>query len=175
MSSLDIQKRIAQAINTTKQLVPGYFERTLTSRQPGIESSCGSVFEHKVSEEDLIRAVWEPANLENVEEGCTAFTTKDLKGFLGVIDLNTLDLDTKVQLEDRKGTGNFQCLVKWVRGKYVDFTTIILGQEQGQEVVFTVHPGDPVSPSKIKADPDIPTEITVAEALRLGFTTAKII
>jgi hypothetical protein len=52
-------------------------------------------------------------------------------------------------------------------------STIILGSHEGQEIVWTFHPGDPCVPSELDAGATSAT--TVAEALSLGATHAKVV
>ena len=47
--------------------------------------------------------------------------------------------------------------------------------EETHEVAFTFHPGEPVSPSKVQASPDLHGKtVTVEKALRMGLTTVKL-
>ncbi len=58
---------------------------------------------------------------------------------------------------------------------HVDFTVIIIGEHEGNEVVFTFHPGDPVSPSEVPAEPGMHGKtITAWEALKMGLSTGKV-
>jgi len=107
-------------------------------------------------------------------DGCFAFKA-ELPGQLGIIGLAGLPADAVVTLDDRKNTGKVSAVVEGVRGEEVPFTVLILGLEQGDEVVFTFHPGDPVRPSQVQAEPGLHGRtVTVSEALAMGLEMAKI-
>ncbi|MCK9379119.1 MAG: hypothetical protein M0P97_03160 [Candidatus Moranbacteria bacterium] len=173
----NIQIRIARAIDTTRRVVPGYFEKTLAQRLP--KTGAGSVVVGFESAEELERALmaakWESYSHPAVMAGTEAFITKDIRGLLGVIDLVDMPADSIVSLDDRKNTSKVSCVVEGVRGQDVDFTVIILGTEQDEEIVFTFHPGAPVRPSQVQAEPGMHgRQVTVKEALGMGLQTAKI-
>lgn len=182
---MEIYKRIQAAIANTKRVVPGYFESTVAQRSS--KTGCGSVVTtyHGKPVSDGIghlvffdaQAGWEEyPECPALMPGCSAFINREIGGELGVVSLAELAPETEVVLDDRKGTGNVSATVKGVRGKHVDFVVAILGDEQGSEVLFTFHPGDPVNPSKVKTEPGMHGKvITVAEALRMGLETAKIV
>ncbi len=169
------QARVAIAIKTLRSLLPDYAERTLTQRQPGPES-CGSVLDRALTWEELAALPWEEyIPPVGAQADCTYFRTTAIGGQLGVVNLTTLPVNSFVTLDDRKDTGKVSAVVKGVRGAHVDFVVAILGEEQGQEVLFTFHPGDPVSPSRVQAEPGLHGKsVTVSEALAMGLTTAKI-
>ena len=51
----------------------------------------------------------------------------------------------------------------------------IIGNEEGHDVVFTFHPGEPVRPSLLEvSDCHNGTKLTKVEALNLGFDLAKV-
>ena len=62
------------------------------------------------------------------------------------------------------------------KGPEVEDTWLIVGKEDGVDVVFTFHPGEPVRPSVVEAK-DCPdgTKLTKEQALNLGFDLAKIV
>lgn len=170
--------RIRAAIEATREVVPGYFEGTLAQRAGASKEAVGSTVwdvDAEQLEQLLVDAQWEPYSHPAVAEGCEAFKTSIHGGFLGVIRLDELSPDFPVTLDDRKDTGKVSAIVKGQQGETVDFLVLILGQEQGREVVFTFHPGDPVKPSQVEASQGLHgKEVTVAEALALGLETAKI-
>lgn len=173
---MTINERINEAIINTVETIPGYFEKTLISR---LANGTGSVtaFENAdLLEEALKTSVWKPYSHENIMESCEAFITHDIPGEYGLIELETLPKDTLVTLRDRKNTGKVSLEISGTRGKKVDFTVIILGPEQGKEVVYTFHPGEPVKPSVTQMEPGMDGSTwTVEEALNKGFKTAKIV
>ena len=173
---------IAACIENTKRLVPGYFESTLEQRLPGGAGSIfaeldGRVVSDIASLEDAIRnADWsEYADCPNLMDGCHAYRTS-CKGRYGIVELADLRDDVELTLDDRKNTGVVSATVRGQLGREVGFAVLIVGPEQGEDVVFTVHPGDPVMPSKVSATDRHHGEIiNVKTAKALGLTTAKIV
>lgn len=179
-----------------------YFSVTCRQRQPGDELQCGSRFtksfllrksDGKVESvahrlfEDHIGDWVEYPDCPNLMTGCKAYRldwsktdedgTKRHLGYLGIIDLKELEPTAEVTIDDRKGTGMASVVYKGiVPPKPVDFAVAIVGDEQGKQTLFTVHPGDPVTPSRIKVDETWKhgKVITVAQALKAGFETAKV-
>ncbi len=177
MANNESRARIARAAETTRRVAPGYFEKTLAQRAELSGQAAGSLYEGISTEElehKLLSAEWESYSHEAVTPGCSAFKAP-LPGRLGVVDLHGLPLDSVVTLDDRKNTAKVSAVVSGVRGEIVDFTVLILGLEQGEEVIFTLHPGDPVRPSQVQATPGLHGKtVSVREALDMGLTTAKV-
>lgn len=174
---MNILDRIASGIDRTRRVIPGYFEKTLAQRAGLSGKAVGSIFEdvdESTLEQMLRGAEWEPYSHKDLLPETTAFKAA-IPGRLGIIDLRSMSADSVVRLDDRKGTGQVSCVVSGVRGQIVPFTVLILGPEQGEEVVFTFHPGDPVRASQVQAEPGMHgRQVTVAEALAMGLETAKI-
>lgn len=172
--------RVVEAINTTKKVMPVYWEKTLNQR---IRNGCGSVtrFEDaKALECALLEAGWEPYTHPSICEGCVGFKTYDIPGMMG--------MDTIENVKAEMGP-NFK--LKVINPKYLPFsevgfssirtnvtyTVIILGKEKDNEVVFTFHPGQPIEPDNaLKADEwkDGDT-ITIDQAIALGVRWVKIL
>lgn len=171
-------ERINNAVNNIKELLPSYWESTVASRTPG--KSVGSVFDFKNVEkvlfEDRINDWEEYGECPNLMPGCTAFTLRDVPGHLGVIELYKLDPELKLDVIDNKKTGKAKCLAHISIGPETDFATLILGEEQGREVVFTFHPGSPIRPAEISVDAlKGRNKLTVKEAIEVGFDTANVV
>lgn len=171
--------RVAAAIAATKSTLPGYFERTLASRQPG--SAVGSRFLREMSELDLLAADWMPYPHPAVREGCVAFRAI-ISGIVGVVRMGSLPASTRVRLEDPKGTGFLAAVVARADAGVGDldmaqFTTLLLEPEQGVEVCSTFFPGEPVRESLVRVSQgglQHGTELSAAEALATGFEFAKV-
>lgn len=168
------------ALEGTAGVPEGYCRNTFAQRLPG---GAGSTFTGVKSVEDILAALnraedWEEYSHPAIMPGCTAFITRSLGGVLGVVDLAALPVDTVVTLDDRKGTGKVSCVVSAAavpQRPVAGFTIVILGEEQGREVLFTLHPGEPVRPSSVQTEPGMHgTTVTVAEAINMGLTTAKV-
>lgn len=176
--------RIQEAIKNTKVVAPGYYEATCAQRSP--KTGCGSVVTdfrgQKVYDGighltfgDAWEGWEEYPSCPNLMPGCAAFINRDIGGELGIVPLSSLSPDTRIVLDDSKGTGFISATVKGQRGKHVDFVVAILGEEQGKEVLFTFHPGDPCIPSSVKAEGLHGKAVTAKEAMELGLETAKIV
>lgn len=173
----NIQTRIAQAVATTREVIPGYFEKTLAQRAELSGQAAGSVYEgvnETQLEKKILDAVWEEYSHPAVQAECTAYKAA-IPGRMGIVALSQLPTDKVVRLDDRKNTGKVSCVISGVRGEIVPFTVLILGPEQDKEVVFTFHPGDPVRASQVQVEPGMHgREITVKKAIAIGLETAKI-
>ncbi|HQU07860.1 MAG: hypothetical protein B7X04_02205 [Parcubacteria group bacterium 21-54-25] len=172
------KKVVVTAIAFTKVVDAQYWRKTLEQRLPGggVGSVILGVSTPEELEQALLEAEWEAYSHPAISEGCTAFRTRSLRGLLGVKPLAELPAGTTVTLDDRKGTGRVSAVVEGVRGDDVDFLVLIVGEEDGREIVFTVHPGEPVRPSSVQATPGLHgKKITVEEALGMGLSTAKLV
>lgn len=170
--------RIQQAVKNIKFMIPTYWEATVKSRTPG--SSNGSVFSfdnvEKILFEDRIHD-WVPfPECPNLLPGCTAFKLCDVPGCLGIINLEKLDGSVMLDVVNNKKTGMAKCLiVNGPKGPETDEAVLILGEDQGREVVFTFHPGLPVKPDEIPVERlKGRTQLSVSEAIDFGFTHACI-
>ena len=185
----DNTPRIINAIIESQKLVfrkdgVNYFEATINQRTPGHAEQAGSVFDedwlHGRDLADTIAcANWEEyADCPNLIPGCHAFILKSERtiGYDGIISLDDIPDANIVTVDDRKATGNLSVTFRGAKGRPVQHAVLILGDEGGKEVVFTVHPGDPVMPptvaSTARKHGDV---ITVAEAKELGFKYAKLV
>ena len=172
--------RFGDAVQATQELIlPGheesYWAETLASRQP---NGFGSRFLTETSSEDILSWNWAPyLDCPDLQDGCVAFVTP-ISGILGVVRLSDLPQEMKVRLSDPKSTGKVTPELErstLSQGlDQVEFKVAILGQEGDREVVFTLHPGDPIRPSSVPAKERTGLRISVAEALSLGLKFAKV-
>ena len=171
--------RVINAINKTKEVFSDYFIATLKQRLP--ETGVGSIItgvETPEQLEQLLRnANWQPYEHKAIMPGCVAFSTP-IPGLMGMKSLWGLPNETNVRLDDNKNTGKVSAVISGDRHP-VDETIILLGDYEGQEVVLTFHPGPPVRPSEVSVDESQGIihgkELTVEQAINLGFNIAKII
>lgn len=175
-------ERVMMAIAATKtvQNPVDYWATTCAQRAGANPNAAGSVYERLSADEVewLVKGAkgWELYEHPALMHGCVAFKVHGLVGRVGVVDLAKLAGDATVVLDDRKNTGAVSATVRGVLGDTVDFTVIILGLHEGKEVVYTFHPGEPVPASEVKVESGLHgKEITAAQALDMGLTTAKII
>jgi len=175
---------IAAAIDMTKKLIPGYFESTLEFSLPG---GAGNIFEELDG-----KAVTTVADLEaairsadwteydcpgSMDEGKTYRTS--CKGRYRTVSLDDLCDDVELVLDDPKNTGFVSATARGQLGQFVDVAVLIIGQEQGEDVIYTIHPGDSLCkslPSQVYVTDRHHGEIiNVKTAKALGITRAKII
>lgn len=167
---------IANAIDNTKRVVPGYFENTVRNRLSG---GIGSIYDQFETSEELEKALlsadWEETTHPSVLAGCRVFKA-NLPGRLGIIEIDTLPDDVELIADDSKSTGNVAMTVKGVRGTVVPETYLIIGKEKDVDVVYTFHPGEPVKPSIVSTSTvNHGSVVSKREAKKLGFDLAKIV
>ncbi len=158
-----------------------YGRRCLAQRLPGPDGA-GSFFLDVTTVEGLRAklegAFWRPLNHPAVKAPAVAFDATGIPGRLGVVPLRTLPADTVVTLEDPKGTGFVEAVVRGLgreTGVRQDTATIILGPDQdGAEVLWTVHPGQPVVPSTVPSAEVAGRKMSPDESGALGLRWAKI-
>lgn len=169
---------VQKAIDTTKKVLGKYFENTCRQRLAG---GAGSIYEGINTPEEmeaaLRAAIWLETDHPTVMKGCRAFMTRSIPGGrFGLVRIANLPEDAVLTASDPKGTGMVSMTIKGHKGPAVAETWLIIGEENGYDVVFTFHPGKPVKPSmvEVKNCPD-GTKLTKAEAMGLGFDLAKVV
>lgn len=179
---LENNRLVNAAIDATEEYLGDYFNNTCRMRLP--EAGSGSTYDGIKSVEELKEKIrnanWEKAEHENVMFGCTAYKTKDIPGgHYGIIAIDNLPENVDIiASEPNKKTGMITMMVsseQVPKGPATDETWLIVGDEEGHDVVFTFHPGEPVSPSQLKVDDYKGGEnITPQQAKALGFDFVKI-
>ncbi len=183
---MNANQRVENAISNIKRIDAEYWNNTLKQR---LFTGAGSVTyfrDNKQLETALLESEWKEYSHPDITQGCTAFSTIDIPGELGIINIISLPMDTELTLDDRKLTGKLSVCVDHNYKVNTEFTVIILGfEEDDNEIVYTFHPGPPIKPSTLVGEIwygyGIPIsirdgeKITVADALNLGFTYAKAI
>ncbi|MBR2767082.1 hypothetical protein IKD67_03325 [Candidatus Saccharibacteria bacterium] len=171
-------KDVKKAIWNTEETLGDYFENTCKQR---LADGVGSIYDSINSTDDMSSALfaahWKKTEHPDVMPGCQAYVTKDIKGgHLGLLRIADLPDDAAIIASDPKGTGKVSMTVSGEKGPEVEDTWLIVGKEDGVDVVFTFHPGEPVRPSvvEVKDCPD-GTKLTKEQALNLGFDLAKIV
>ena len=172
---METSTRIASAVNAIKEVDLTFWENTLLQRMPG---GAGSIIDGFKSIDELEKAILSADWVEYTHpaaQDVVLFKTRDITGSIGVIELASLSPETIVSLDDRKNTGMVSATIKGILGEKCDYSVIMLGVEDGVEIVFTIHPGDPVNPSKVPAEGLHGKQVTVEQALGMGLTTVKIV
>ena len=169
---------VRSALANSQAYLSEYFENTCKQR---LADGTGSVYDNIEEvddmEEALYAAHWKKAEHPDVIPGCQAYKTKDIKGgHLGLLKIAELPDDATITASDPKGTGKVSMTVTGEKGSEVEETWLIVGDEDGHDVVYTFHPGEPVRPSivEVKDCPD-GTKLTKEQAIELGFDLAKIV
>jgi len=167
--------RVKAAVRRTRHTLPEHWAGLLLSRSAKTRKGVGSTYDADISsiEEMLLGASWEEISHGAVMPGCTAFVAA-LPGMAGVVRLADLPPEAKLSLEDSHSTGKVECVVRGLALERweVPQTWLIVGQEDGVEVVYTFHPGEPVRPSEIGNS--ISGDVTHNEAKKLGFIWVKV-
>lgn len=171
-------REVEIALRNTRDTLKEYFENTCKQR---LENGAGSVYDGIKTTAEMKKALfgafWKKAEHPDVMPGCQAYVTKDIKGgHLGLLKIADLPDNVIITASDPKGTGKVSMTVSGEKGPEVEDTWLIVGKEDGVDVVFTFHPGEPVRPSvvEVKDCPD-GTKLTKEQALNLGFDLAKIV
>lgn len=166
--------RIAAALDATPA---DYLARCLAQRCHGADA-CGSVFADYTDPVALLHALksaaWEAYDHPAIMAGCTAFRAP-FAGRVGIVRLDSLHPLTLIVLADPKHTGYVEAHTAGIVGPEADFAVVILGPDNGREVVYTFHPGAPIAPSRVAAEDMHGRLIGVADALALGLVWAKIV
>ena len=169
--------RVRAALATLREMAPGYYDSMFAQRAELSGQAAGSIYPGATVaelQERIAAAEWEPYEHPSITSGARAFQTR-LPGLVGICDLAALPPETLVTLTDPKGTGFVEATVPGRRGAECDFTVIIVGADEGRELVFTFFPGSPVPPSRVQAEGRAGTSISAREALALGLVYGKIV
>ena len=156
----------------------GYFENTCRQR---ISSGTGSIYSKISTIADmrhyLIISPWEKAENSNVAPECVAYKTNNItSGQYGMVPVAEQPEDTMFTIEDQKATGRVSLVMQGAGRIPAKETWLIVGPaDNGEPVVFTFHPGEPV-PRATTSTEELPvgTVLTKKEALALGFNLAKV-
>lgn len=172
-----MNKTVVDAVNATKAIVPGYFEKTCKQR---IATGTGSVFSTINSveemEEAIVKADWIEAKHELVDPPCKAYKTTSITGGqYGMVKIEDQPDDTIFHIEDQKNTGMVSLVMEGNTRIPTKETWLIIGPEQGRDIVYTFHPGEPVPVATTPTEQlKVGTKLTKAEALEKGFNLAKV-
>jgi hypothetical protein len=173
--------RVRSAIDNTRQHHAEYWQKCLAMRAGMSPEAQGSIYPY-ILPEHLDRALneargWTPYPHESVMAGCEAFITfhADAPGLLGIVPTRSLPSNTKIRMDDLKGTGFCEPVVVGVPTESVGFTVAILGKDEAdREIVFTFHPGNPIKPSRLSTFEYGGKTLTVPEALDAGLNYVRL-
>ena len=146
-------------------------------------NTIGSYFDHDNVWDlfhDLLSADWEPFEHPAVREGTYALRA-NIPGNLGLINLHDCMESDWVTISDEHGVGKLSASISEELVdpglKRVDYSIIIIGPMEcvtGEtvDVMYTVHPGDPIRPSVLEGTDTV--YVPATEAISMGFDLAKI-
>jgi hypothetical protein len=159
------------------------FQSTFTLRNPDSESE-GSTFLTPLDAEDLLKASWEEYGHPAIVLPAIGFSA-NIPGTMGIVSLEKLPHETPCEMrQEHKGEFPFVSPVvarRHIQEKIqtVDFTVILLGPcsqpRHSDRIVFTFHPGPPMSPSTMRSDSKTAAVRTTHDAMQLGFLYAKVV
>lgn len=176
MENVNFNNVIEEAINNSVEFLADYWHKTLNQRIEGADGQCGSYYEMADTaelEEALRSAEWHIAeDQSNVIPGTIAYEAA-IPGYEGIIDLNELNDDELLIMSDPKHTGYVKPVIMKEAYKKVYVTTIIIGEDAGKTVVYTVFPGRVIAEPRVEKN-KVGTTATVAKLKKLGFTHANI-
>lgn len=173
--------RVRAAIEATRQHLPDHWAGLLAQRAELSGKAVGSFvagFRPSALEKALELSAWEedPSVQADLLPGCTAFKAVIPCGVVGILPLGELPDGTELELRDGHSTGQVEAVAVGVPREVAQssYSWLIVGQEEGREVVFTFHPGRPVRTPAIPANGNVGRRISVEEAQAMGFTHAKL-
>jgi len=163
-----------------------YIAELLSQRNPG-PTSAGSFWDKPQTVESIIESA---AHAEEVDVGplkfqdCRYFRLP-LSGTIGVVSTDSVPAGTKLMLLDPKGTigtPNGGVEAYWTTSaeelaklSKVSWSLLIIGTDNGESVVFTIHPGPTFARSKNQDNPELVNKmVTKEEAQALGITIVKL-
>jgi len=154
-----------------------YFQQTLDQRNPGPDS-CGSTFLKPQDMHSLMEADWIPYGHPDIKSPAKGFRAP-IPGFLGVVPVEKTT-GILIVTTSSKDTGFIELQELVMPGAdhqriMVDYSTAIIGPgDHGEEILYTVFPGQPIAPSTL-AGVGGPKEVSREEAKQMGFTYAKVV
>lgn len=165
---------IKELVENTKKFNRKYWEATLKQRlETGAGSCYPQFFSIRELEEAVLQAEWIETTHKLVNSPCRVYKA-NLRGLYGMKKISEIPDDCVLMLDDRKNTGSFSLITKFCKGDYVEETYLITGIENGKEVIYTFHPGEPIELKNIKCGiHNNGSIISKNEAIFLGFEYVK--
>ena len=181
------------AVSNTKQNMPQYYHDVLEQRL--YTNGAGSRTQYDTIES--LDAALDGANWVDITDEldpavkapeCVYLATTDITGWNGLLDIDSMDDSEMLEFIDTKNTGRLSIAATRNSSEYPQClplakrTVAILGPEDGIQILYTFHPGDPIPMSTFKVGehengisyhPGM--RITAKEAKELGFKHAKLL
>ena len=183
-NEVDPTQRVKMAFETLKDTDPTYYDNVFRQRSKQDNKAAGSVYDMSTSElkAKILSANWEEYYHPSINPPAVGFVSYDLEGTLGILDLKKaaskkiISYNDKVSFTDPKNTGFAYAIVSASRGDNTHVTVALLGPhpKNSKEVVWTFHPGEPITENKLPLDL-VGQTMTVQEAIEKGIQFAKVV
>ena len=182
-------REVSRALRSTEEVLPGYLVPHLGTHCG--EDAAGSIFidpdsargYEPLESGELARQMLGELEYERltpdpawVIPGCRYYTGitrcpgSGILGRVGVVPLSQLKDEDEVELVPVHGDeGRLEVHyldLEGTAGSLTDHVTVVVGPEQGKEVVYTAFPGDPTAPSTLGSDEFPEREMTAGELRR---------
>ena len=182
-------REVSRALKSTDEVLPGYLTTHLGTHCG--EDAAGSVFVDPDSKRgyeplesgELARQMLGELEYQRLTPnpawaipGCRYYTGisrlpgSGILGRVGVVPLTQLDDGDEIELVTVHGDeGRLEVHyldLEGTAGALTDHVTVVVGPEQGKEVVYTAFPGDPTAPSTLGSDEFPEREMTAGELRR---------
>ena len=153
---------VVKALNAIEKQDPDYAAKMFAQRLP--ESGMGSIYPFMDSREELEAALreasYESAEHPAIAPGCKAYVTNDIIGAYGMVQIANQPDDAVFVIADPKNTGKVSLMIwGWAEGNRLltNETWVIVGPNNGEDVIYTFHPGEPV-PRATTSTEELPSQ-----------------
>lgn len=186
MSTVSVRKVVSctNVVRTAIENTPReYWDKLCRTRARGDALQAGSYLPFHAGQVDRLmkELEWEAYTHAAVKAPATAFIAAHVFGVMNVIHIDQVPQGETLSFEDPKGLGKLECVWRTNRTPQqmneasVDFVVAIVGPDSaGKDIVYTFHPGDPVSPSELTNADLLSLAVTPHEAKGLGVEWVKV-
>ena len=182
-------REVSRALRSTEEVLPGYLVSHLGTHCG--EDAAGSIFidpdsargYEPLESGELARQMLGELEYQRLTpnpawaiHGCRYYTGisrlpgSGILGRVGVVPLSQLKDEDEVELVPVHGDADrlevHYLDLEGTAGALTDHVTVVVGPEQGKEVVYTAFPGDPTAPSTLGSDEFPEREMTAGELRR---------
>jgi len=169
----------AEQLEGTEGVPENYIQNMLLQRLPGGK---GSIYRGEYTAETLkdalVGAAYKVKSHPEIHEPCVGFVTYSIHGGeYGMVKIVDQPDNAKFVIVDDKKTGKVSLLLVGAAGRIPTRETwVILGPaNNGDEVFYTFHPGEPIPPATTSTEElEVGTVLSKSEALEKGFNLAKV-
>lgn len=181
MATFAPTERVRSAIEATPT---DYLRSTIEQRSIDIPGHAGSYI-HKSPNKimtHLLTSTWKETTHEYVCTPARVYHTNDMTGTYGMIALSDLSEEIVLEVDDRKDTGMASLVyrIDQATGQLFQLLNqvsvwLITGPgDDGKDIIWTFHPGEPVPVTQTLSEDFKEEQITVHAARKLGMVYAKV-